>query len=289
MRNSAVKAALQTAPPRALRGIALMSPAGEWPCASALASSSSFDDTGGGSTRTLVRGLAILDCFGPNSSRLTLQQIAQLTGLPKATAFRLVHTLEATGWLVHSGPQEYALSGKFATRAAVQVDGLNLRDTARPIMRELAERSGHSVTLHTLAGDRRVWLEAIASAPILRAIHYSDQPVPLCLGGATLVLLASMPPLELQAILGSAAESAQCPPEELQAIIETTRRQGYAVSHGGGAAGITGIAAPIFTGRHGGLLCITVVLPTPAAKGQVAELVALTQDAAQRISQLLTA
>jgi len=245
------------------------------------------NEPGGTSTRTLLRGLAILDCFRLEAADLTLQQIVQMTGLPKATVFRLVHTLEAAGYLVHRDSQKYALSSKFGSRTLVSADSAHLRAQALPVMRELAEASGHGVTLHTMVGNRRIWLDAVATEPMRRAIHYSNQPVPLCLGGATLVLLASMPPLELKAMLSSAAESSRCPPEELLAIVETTRRQGYAVSHGGGAAGITGIAAPIFTGPNGGLLCITIVLPTAAAKGKVADLVSLTLNAAQRISEKL--
>ena len=244
------------------------------------------DDAGSGATRTLARGLAILDCFASHGPRLTLQQIAEATGLAKATAFRLVHTLEDLGWLSHNEQHEYALSGKVASLAAA-CTGTDVLDVARPVMRELAERCGHSVTLHTLAGNRRVWLEAIASASILRAIHYSKQPVPLCMGAATLVLLASLPPLELQGLLPEAAEAVNCPLAELASIVDTARRQGYAVSHGGGAEGITGVAAPIAAGPHGGVLCITIVLPTPAAKGHVVELIDLVKDAAARLSRRL--
>jgi DNA-binding IclR family transcriptional regulator len=244
------------------------------------------DDTATVSTRTLMRGLAVLECFGSHGPRLTLQQIAEATGLPKATAFRLVHTLEAAGWLRHDGLQNYSLASK-VTALSATAPGVGILEAARPVMRDLAERSGHSVTLHTLAGNRRIWLEAIATAPILRAIHYSRQPVPLCLGGATLALLASMPPLELQTLLPGAAESMGCPVPELQSIIDTARRQGYAVSHGGGAEGITGIAAPIATGKQGGVLCITIVLPTPAAKGQVVELIDMVRAAAAEISARL--
>ncbi len=240
------------------------------------------EDAGASPTRTLVRGLAILDCFSPYAPRLTLQQISNMTGLPKATAFRLVHTLESRGWLIHNDLQEYALSSKLAASATQSAP--SILELARPVMRDLAERSGEGVTLHTLAGSCRVFLDAVASAPILRAIHYSSDPVPLCLGGATLVLLASMPRTDLQQLLPLAAQSVGCPPSELLSIIDTTRRQGYAVSHGGGAEGITGIAAPVPTGKHGGLLCITIVLPTASAKGRVTELVAMTKEAAVTLS-----
>lgn len=245
-----------------------------------------LDDGSGAATRTLLRGLAILDCFAAQGGKLTLQQIADTTGLAKATAFRLVHTLQAGGWLAQNERHEYVLAGKAAALSAAS-RGPDVLEVARPVMRELAERCGHSVTLHTLAGKRRLWLEAVATAPILRAIHFSKRPVPLCLGAATLALLASMPPLELQALLPEAAEGMNCPLAELESIIDTARRQGHAVSHGGGAEGITGIAAPIAAGRHGGVLCITIVLPTPAAKGLMVELTQLVKAAAADISHRL--
>jgi DNA-binding IclR family transcriptional regulator len=48
---------------------------------------------------SLIRGLEILRCFDEKRTTLTVNQIAELTGLPQTTAWRLCKTLRGLGYL----------------------------------------------------------------------------------------------------------------------------------------------------------------------------------------------
>ena len=50
--------------------------------------------------RALERGLAVLRAFSPDHPSLTLAEVARRTGLTRATARRLLITLERLGYVV---------------------------------------------------------------------------------------------------------------------------------------------------------------------------------------------
>ncbi|NIQ10280.1 MAG: helix-turn-helix domain-containing protein, partial [Gammaproteobacteria bacterium] len=50
----------------------------------------------------LARGLSVLRCFRQGDRFLGNQEIAERTGLPKATVSRLTNTLTVLGYLNHS-------------------------------------------------------------------------------------------------------------------------------------------------------------------------------------------
>src|ERR1700761_5823781 len=49
--------------------------------------------------RSLDRGLAILQAIGSSEQPLSLGQVAQMMGIDRSTAFRLLHTLKRRGFL----------------------------------------------------------------------------------------------------------------------------------------------------------------------------------------------
>src|SRR3972149_6262252 len=102
--------------------------------------------------RAVQRTLAVFDCFAPGRTSLTLQEIANRVGLPKSTAFRLVHSLDQAGYLVRLDNQEYCLPLRFTRLAGLVKSTLNIREIARPVMIELARRSNETVTLNTVSG-----------------------------------------------------------------------------------------------------------------------------------------
>jgi hypothetical protein len=55
---------------------------------------------------TLARGLEVLRCFRVGEPLLGNKEIAQRTGLPKATVSRLTHTLIELGYLPQQGPRQ---------------------------------------------------------------------------------------------------------------------------------------------------------------------------------------
>lgn len=101
----------------------------------------------------LSRGLDVLRAFVPGEMLLGNQDIARRTGLPKATVTRLTYTLTQLGYLNYSERQEkYQLGTGVLALGFAYVSSLMLRQIAKPLMQDLAERSDAAVGL--LARDR---------------------------------------------------------------------------------------------------------------------------------------
>jgi DNA-binding IclR family transcriptional regulator len=80
------------------------------------------------------------------------------------------------------------------------------------------------------------------------------------------------------------ARDVGCSRRELLSILGNVRKQGYAVSHGGGARDVSGIAAPVFDAQGKARICIVVLIPKHRVRGRVAALGRLVSDAAADIS-----
>jgi DNA-binding IclR family transcriptional regulator len=68
-------------------------------------------------TRTLSRGLAILDVIASADDPMTATEIAHAVGLDKATTGRLLRTLVAEGYVAHRTDRRFELTGRVLLRS----------------------------------------------------------------------------------------------------------------------------------------------------------------------------
>lgn len=122
---------------------------------------------------TLARGLEILHCFTPRDTQLGNAELAARTGMAKATISRFTYTLVRLGYL-----RINRISGKYQMGSAVLSMGypllasLNIRQIARPFMKELADHVRGSVSLGMRDRLSVVYLESSRSAAPM--IHPPD-------------------------------------------------------------------------------------------------------------------
>src|SRR4051812_48986609 len=181
--------------------------------------------------RAVQRILAIFESFTAEKSSLTLQEIADRIELPKSTTFRIVQSLEKAGYLVRLEDQKYCLSFRFTRLAGSVKSTLGIREIARPIMTELADKTKETVSIHTLSGRSRVCLDAIATTPSsLRSVVQPGEQVPLVSGSGSKVLVAFMSKAQATSVVGSMARRTKRSPAEITAELSRIRKQGYAVS-----------------------------------------------------------
>jgi IclR family KDG regulon transcriptional repressor len=237
--------------------------------------------------RTIERAFAVIECFSPKHSDLTLQEIADRIGLAKSTTFRLVGSLEKLGYLLRLPDRRYSLSLQFARLAGIAGRNLDIRRLMRPVLEDLVMASGENVSLNCVRGRFRHCVDVARSKVPLIGMNKPGEDLPLGLGAASMVLMAHMSPPVLRGVIAPAAAAAKCSMKELNSILETTRLQGYAVSHGGGVRLLTGIAAPIFDTNGSVEYALTIVVPTSRVAGRMAELVDLAKQAAVDASHRL--
>lgn len=97
---------------------------------------------------TLANGIDVLASFQHNESALGNKDFAQRTGLSPSTIVRLTYTLEKLGYLRRiRGKAKYGPGFSLLTTAYPLLAGTQLRQLARPLMRELAETVNGAVSL----------------------------------------------------------------------------------------------------------------------------------------------
>src|SRR4051812_47648721 len=135
--------------------------------------------------------MQILDALGDSRPR-NLGELVAATGLPRATAHRLAHALQAHGLAVLGTDDRWRLGPRLAELAAVTADDRDfertLMDAARPSLEWLREETGESVQLYVAREGARVCLLALDSPHSLRTIVRVGSSLPLDRGSAGKVL-----------------------------------------------------------------------------------------------------
>lgn len=240
--------------------------------------------------RTIRRAFSVFDCFSTARPRLSLQEIAQDLRLAKSTTFRLVKTLEDLGYLVRLTDQRFCLSFKFVRLGGLAQSVLDVCQIARPVMENLARASRESVTLFAIEGLDLICLEVVTTPAPLMSLYRPGERTPLSLGAASLILMAHLPTNGLKRTVPAIARRVRHSQRDLTSILDTVRRQKYAVSHGGSAVpGLSALAVPLFSANDTVGFSLNIVMPTARAQGRIAPLLSLLRKAGQKVSKGLGA
>jgi len=234
--------------------------------------------------RSVQRILAVFESFTPEKNSLSLQEIADRIELPKSTSFRIVLSLEKAGYLVRLENQRYCLSFRFTRLAGLVKSTLGIREIARPVMTELAEKTKESVSIHTVVGKNRVCIDSVSGVSALRSVVQPGEQVPLLTGSASKILIAYMPPKQMGPIVTAIARSTKQTSAEIAQQLEAIRLAGYAVSHGERLLGVTAISTPILDVQDEVHYCLSVGGPSVRMQMHEKEFVKLTVKAAAEIS-----
>jgi DNA-binding IclR family transcriptional regulator len=102
----------------------------------------------GSPSRTLEKGLQVLSLFDVTRPEWTLKDISEAAGLPKATGFRLVKTLENLRYLTYDAKTgAYRLGSAMMKAAYLTLTHSALVSIAEPYIRQVAEVTTETVDL----------------------------------------------------------------------------------------------------------------------------------------------
>lgn len=133
----------------------------------------------------LDKAAALLEALaqGPRS----LPTLIETTGVPRATAHRLLVAMEGHGWVAR-GAGGFSLGSGMARLGAAALAGPSVADAARPALEELRDRTGESVQLYLPRGGQRVCVLSLESPHSLRTIVPVGAVLPMDRGSAGAVL-----------------------------------------------------------------------------------------------------
>ena len=115
---------------------------------------------------TLAKGLAVLGAFDKQRPAMTLSQAASLTGLSRATARRILHTLTRLGYVVQSGRQ-FSLSSSILGLGFAYLATQHWIEQAMPRMRQISEEFQESCSAAILQNTEVVYVARIPARRIM--------------------------------------------------------------------------------------------------------------------------
>ncbi|MDQ2906890.1 MAG: IclR family transcriptional regulator [Ktedonobacteraceae bacterium] len=237
----------------------------------------------------LDKAMTILFVFPGGDVALLPQEIAERTGMPLPTVYRLVQALCEHGMLMKDGPR-FRLGLTLLRLGMLVVEGIDVRKQAQRHLKWLNEQTGENAELHIRQEEMRMVIEMMSSPHNLRPFADVGAPLPLHLGAAGKVLLAWLSPSECQALVKASAARFGNGEEafdlhKLFSELADIRAAGWASSSGERAAGVSAIAAPIFDASGQVAGAMTLVTPTARQNDeQRARAIPLVREAARRTS-----
>jgi IclR family acetate operon transcriptional repressor len=199
------------------------------------------------SVRAVDRALEILLAFTPKDGELTAGEILKRVALSRPTLYRLLRTLERSGFLVASGePQRFRLGPSVAKLAAAWHGRHDLGAVAQPMMLRVWEKTGETVALFVPEGLFRLCVAELPSPQALsfkRGVGYRER---LVLGASGRAILAHT--RDVHARLEAQAAGVPIDMRKYPQELARVRDRGYAVSQSELMQGAVAIAAPFFDG-----------------------------------------
>ncbi len=211
-------------------------------------------ETGPDFIEALARGLEVIRAFGPGRPSMSLSEVAAATGLARPTARRMLLTLEELGY-VRSAQGEFALTPRVLELGMAYIGATNMWDIARPHMEQLVRYTGESSSLAQLDGSDIVYVARVAVPKIITIAVTIGTRFPALQTSLGKVLLAALPPDELERVLAEPSRSGITPlwkpdVEERNRVLCEVRERGWALTDEHLAPGIRSIAAPVRDGTN---------------------------------------
>ena len=117
----------------------------------------------------LAKGLRVLSVFSEQRPTWRITDIAAEVSLPLPTAYRIVMTLTAEGYLDHLPSGDYRPGVRVLTLGTAALRSLDLVELATPKLQELANATKETVNLAVLTGDQVLYLVRLRNSDLVTA------------------------------------------------------------------------------------------------------------------------
>jgi IclR family transcriptional regulator, pca regulon regulatory protein len=203
--------------------------------------------------QSLERGLSVITAFSAERPRMTLSEVAKVTGLTRAAARRFLLTLQRLGY-VTADDREFSLSPRTLELGYAYLSSTPFWDLAQPHMEALVDRLHESSSISVLDGDEIVYVSRVPTKRIMTVALSVGSRLPAYPTSMGRVLLAALDDdalddylrrVELVALTTRTITS----PETLRRQLLEIREQGWALVDQELEEGVRSVAAPLRDSR----------------------------------------
>lgn len=243
-----------------------------------------------GITTSVHRAMRVLDCFRASGPLLGVTELARRTGLPKSTAFRLLNSMIACGYVERVGPLYRLGSPVFELGARATSLDPDVREDLLPLLIDLSSRSGYTVHVGVLQGSDVLYVEKIPGRAALRTPTAVGTRLPASCTAMGKSLLAHSESHYLEEIVRSPLTRrtpySVVEPRRLIHQVAKARGEGLAFDAEETTLGLTCVAAPLM---HRGRAWAAISLSGPPTLARNRALHGLVPDVARKASAIYTA
>ncbi|GAA4670755.1 IclR family transcriptional regulator [Gordonia humi] len=211
----------------------------------------------------ISRVARILAAFDRETRSMPLTVLADRTGLPLPTTYRLVSELVRYGLLERDADKQIRVGLRLWELSTRGNETLSLRDTALPYMEDLFESLGCLTTLSVLDGGTLLYVERMTPTgfSLDRALVAQRHPIHAASSGLVLLAFA---PADVQdefltKPLRKYTENTITDERTLRRLLAEIRKQRFCSAPGIGTPGWTGMAVPIFGAARQVVAALSVV------------------------------
>src|SRR4051812_10916000 len=197
----------------------------------------------------LERGLAVIQAFSREAPAMTLSEVARRTGISRATARRILLTLEALGFVRCDG-RDFSLSPRVLSLGWAYLSSLSLWEIAQPFMQDLSDEVQETCSATTLDLPDIVVVARVPSRRILMMSLGVGSRLPAYATAMGRVLLAGLSAPEVAAHLAQTrleplTHRTMTDPARLARVIALVRVQGFSLVDEELELGLRSLSVPL--------------------------------------------
>lgn len=218
----------------------------------------------------LGKGVTVLSAILNAPHPPSLNDLAEMTDLPRPTVFRVVRQLEET-LLISRSPdgEKYLVGPNLMALAADAFSSFLHAAPVRSVLTNLVNEIGETCNVGVLDRDGVVYIDRVECAWPLRLQIGVGSRAPLHATGIGKLLLAHLPSRTRKRILTSGplerfTENTLTSPKSLEIQFKQIRRLGYACNDQENTMGLVGMAVPIYDAK--GRVVAGLSVHAPAAR-----------------------
>ncbi|MCE8547411.1 IclR family transcriptional regulator [Ruegeria pomeroyi] len=216
---------------------------------------------------TVSKALSLLALFNHGRLEMGLSELTRLSGMNKATVYRMMTELQAAGFVEQmNGDRAYRLGPEVLRLAALREAAVPLLSVSRDVLRRLCDETGETSHMSIQRNGQLTTLtHAYSSHHGTRVAMEDAEILSLHATGSGLAFLAfsSEEVVEhaLSAPLVKHTPQTETDPERLRQALAEAQRSGVAESVGGFEADVHSHAAPIFGADQRPIGALAVAAP----------------------------
>ncbi len=248
------------------------------------------------SVQSVERIFQIIEVLSRHPAGVSLQTIAQETGLAKSTVHRLLASLTQLGYAVQDGlTAQYKMTLKMFEISSGVVNDMDIMSTAKLHLDRLAQRTGEAVHLVIRDGKDIVYIYKAVGSPV-RMSSRMGLRAPIYCTGVGKAILATLPTYQVKEIWNASniqklTQHTVVDWDVFTQQLKQVKARGYAVDDEENELGIrcVAVAIPGPGGRAESAFSISGLVPymTEKRQGEIAQMAMETRNDIMRDMGLL--